>query len=160
MSFRDYYKFVEEQEVTGYTRGYTIDDFKKGEKVYVFHRFMPLEDPVLIEGTVCKILKAKNLKGEDKVRQITLDIGDNVQRNVTGVLQIKKHLFKKDEAAEVEPVIEPVAEVAADAETMIIEKAMTAKNKEVRKHIQMGWTFQGSEWSREKNMYIATLVKS
>jgi hypothetical protein len=157
MSYRDYYKFVEEQDMTGYTRGYSIDDFKKGETVYVFHWVMPNEDPVLVKGTVSSLLKDKNLKGEDKVRRIQVNIGDNVERGIHGVQQIKKHLFKKDVEAEAVP---EMPEVNEDSERIMVERAMSAKNKKVKEYIEQGWVYEGAKWHGDKNMYIATLVRA
>lgn len=157
MSYRDYYKFVEEQDMTGYTRGYSIDDFKKGETVYVFHWDLPNEDPVLVKGTVSSLLKDKNLKGEDKVRRITVNIGGNVERGIHGVQQIKKHLFKKDVEAEAVP---EVPEVNEDSERITVERAMSAKNKKVKEYIEQGWVYEGAKWHGDKNMYIATLVRA
>ncbi|KAB2328983.1 hypothetical protein F7731_23830 [Cytobacillus depressus] len=66
-------------------------------------------------------------------------------------------IFKKD-------VIEesvPEEENAVDGEMEIkwIEKAMTVKNPEVKKHLAEGWAFVEKIWSSEKNMYLAKVQR-
>ncbi|MEH7114545.1 hypothetical protein V7124_19595 [Neobacillus niacini] len=167
MKFKDYDKFVKSQVVEGYSNGFKFDDFKKGETVYVFYSDRPSMEPKLVEAKIIQVIKAKNADGKDTIRQIIVDLGA-LTMQISGHQQIKHHLFKKEqmeltldlqEVIEEAPEAPEVVEHSENVETIIIEKAMTVKNKNVKKFLDEGWLFKGSEWSRERNMYLATLER-
>jgi hypothetical protein len=162
MNFREYDKFVKAQEVKGYENGFSFDDFKKGEEVWFFYQTCPAKEPVLVKGKVHKLIKMNNAKGEDKIRQIEVVTDVSIViHSMSGVQQIKNHLFKPEVIAQPEKS-EEAQEVVVDGnvETLVVERAMSEKNPIVKKHLSEGWAFKCREWSGEKNMYLATLERA
>lgn len=64
--------------------------------------------------------------------------------------------------SEAEPIAidVPKVEEVKEPEMMIVERAMSVKNPTVKKYLAEGWEWGGKEWNAEKNMYLATLIKS
>jgi hypothetical protein len=137
----------------GFTNGHSFDELKKGETVYVYYSANPsLEEYKLVEGKIVELVKAKNAKGHDRIRQVAVDIG-NLHWMVSGPRYIKEQIFRKVENKQPSPA--PME----GSDILYIERAMSPKNKEVQKYLNMGYAFKCKEWVSEKNMYVATLVK-
>ncbi|USK72620.1 hypothetical protein [Peribacillus asahii] len=164
---------TEVKTVEGYTNGYKFDDFKKGDTVYVFYSATAVKgSEVLREGKVVELVRAKNAKGVDCIRQVVIDLG-GLHYMVSGPRYIKEKIYTKDEvvAPEVQeiPEVQKAQEIKEAAATFTgdqeaveskwIERAMGPKNKEVKKYLEMGWTFKEKVWDAEKNMYLSLVVK-
>lgn len=156
---------AEVKQVEGYSNGFSFDEFKKKETVYVFYSDAPANEEVLTEGKIVELVKAKNATGRDVIRQISIDFG-HMTHQVSGFRQIKERIYRKDkmEAAPAVPEKKETAqpEIIRESgnESMWVERAMGPKNKQVQKYVSEGWVFVKKIWDGEKNMYLSLLERS
>lgn len=170
--YQEYNKFVKMSipalEAQGFKNGFKFNDFTKGETVYFLYGTAPAKEPELTKTKVKKIIKDKNAEGKDVIRQIEVEMPGGGIHSFHSHYQFANHIFKKviEEIQEPEVAQEPevnqepeAAETNGDKETMIVEGAMTIKNKNAKKFLADGWSWVGSVWNAEKKMYLATLVR-
>lgn len=145
------------QLMEGFTNGYSIDEYKKGETVYFWHSDVPTNELEIKSGKIVQIIKAKNAAGADRIRQIV--VRTNKFEQVFGTASmIVHHMFKKDSTEE-SSLKEDKITVDGNYEIKWIEKAMGLKNPIVKEHIENGWTFVEKVWNSEKNMYLSKVAK-